>query len=52
MAKRGTKPNTERRAEMARLKAEGLTLQQIGDRYGVTRQTVCWLLKQHHAQSL
>lgn len=36
----GRKPDTSRRAEMARLRAQGLTLVEIGRRFGVTRQCV------------
>jgi transcriptional regulator with XRE-family HTH domain len=36
----GRKPDRPRAKEMARLRAVGLTLVEIGDRLGVTRQTV------------
>lgn len=37
--------NAERDLEVAALRARGLTLQQIGDRYGVSRQTIYQILK-------
>ena len=42
---RVTPGTLERRAEMARLWAAGLTLREIGERFGVTRQTVAAALR-------
>ena len=33
--------------EMIDLRRKGWTLQQIGDRYGISRQAVCYHLKKH-----
>jgi transcriptional regulator with XRE-family HTH domain len=44
MAQRGRKPNLERQRQAVALRAEGLTLRQIGGRLGVTHQRVSQLL--------
>jgi transcriptional regulator len=33
--------------EMIDLRKQGWTLQKIGERYGVTRQAVCYILRKH-----
>lgn len=44
--KRGPKPrNTERDAEMRKLRQEGMTLQKIADKFDVSRQRVCQVVK-------
>jgi transcriptional regulator with XRE-family HTH domain len=40
----GRKPNQERRRQAPRLRAEGLTLEEIGNRLGVCRQGAAYLL--------
>lgn len=44
MGKRGRKPNLEHQRQAAKLRSEGLTLQEIGNRMGVSRQRVDQLL--------
>jgi len=46
---RSSRPNDARRAEVARLQAEGLTLAEIGERLGVTRQAVQSMLDRAEA---
>ncbi len=41
----GRKPNLGLRAEVARLRATGLSLAEIGRRVGVTKQCVHWVLR-------
>ena len=43
--KKGNDRSVERRMEMAKLTHQGLTLQQIGDKYGITRQAVSLVLQ-------
>jgi transcriptional regulator with XRE-family HTH domain len=42
---RGRPPNVERHRQIARLRAAGLTYQEIGQRLGVTKQYVHQILK-------
>jgi hypothetical protein len=42
---RGRPPNVERHRQIVRLRAAGLTYQEIGQRLGVTRQYVHQILK-------
>jgi DNA-binding NarL/FixJ family response regulator len=42
---RGRPPNVERHRQIARLRATGLTYQEIGQRLGVTRQYIHQILK-------
>jgi transcriptional regulator with XRE-family HTH domain len=44
----GRKPDTQRRATIARLRARGLTMAEIGRRLGVTRQAVYHALAKQH----
>jgi hypothetical protein len=41
----GRKPNQDRRRQMAALRAQGITLEEIGRRLGVTRQAVFYTLR-------
>ncbi len=45
MAKRGRPPLSERRDLAARLRAAGLTLQEVGRELGVTKQAALYLLR-------
>jgi DNA-binding XRE family transcriptional regulator len=40
VSKVGRKPNVERRRQMGKLRAQGLTFKEIGERLGVTKQCV------------
>ncbi|MWN91383.1 hypothetical protein GQ597_11830 [Gilliamella sp. Pra-s65] len=44
------KENALRRAEMYKLKLEGWTLEQIGKKYGTTKNNVSLLIKKHKQQ--
>jgi hypothetical protein len=44
-ARRGAPPDPARRREAVRLRAEGLTLAEVGKHLGVTRQAVIYLLR-------
>jgi hypothetical protein len=43
--RRGHPPNQARRKEIAQLRSQGLTLAEIGRRYGISRQAVFQLLQ-------
>jgi orotate phosphoribosyltransferase-like protein len=43
LAKRGRKPNLERRKQAREMRRQGMTFQQIGDRLGVSHQAA-WQL--------